>query len=199
MQPTVVHVPANQPQHPSVAQGGPVQPDETGYRGNHPVAAFFHVAFKASALLVYIFGGLFSMAFVTLFITVTLLLAADFWVTKNVTGRLMVALRWWNKINDDGTSEWMFESSPAADRVNSFDSYFFWVVVYGFTAGWIALTIFSITSPTNLPLTILGAILCGANALGFTRCSRDAKDKMKGFVMRQAMSNPGLVTQAMSI
>ena len=45
-----------------------------------------------------------------LFLTVILLLAFDFWTVKNVTGRLMVGLRWWNKVEDDGTSTWVFES-----------------------------------------------------------------------------------------
>jgi len=39
-----------------------------------------------------------------------LLLAFDFWTVKNVSGRLMVGLRWWNKIEEDGTSTWIFES-----------------------------------------------------------------------------------------
>ena len=48
--------------------------------------------------------------FVELFLTIILLLAFDFWTVKNVTGRLMVGLRWWNKVEEDGTSTWMFES-----------------------------------------------------------------------------------------
>ena len=43
-------------------------------------------------------------------ISVVLLLAADFWTVKNVTGRLLVGLRWWNKVNEDGSTEWVFES-----------------------------------------------------------------------------------------
>ena len=50
--------------------------------------------------------------FVELFITVILLLAFDFWTVKNVTGRLMVGLRWWNRVKEDGSSEWVFESKP---------------------------------------------------------------------------------------
>ena len=45
-----------------------------------------------------------------LFLTVILLLAFDFWTVKNITGRLLVGLRWWNKVEEDGTSTWMFES-----------------------------------------------------------------------------------------
>lgn len=35
---------------------------------------------------------------------------------QNVTGRLMVGLRWWNQVDDDGRSQWIFESR----KVNSF-------------------------------------------------------------------------------
>jgi len=34
----------------------------------------------------------------------------DFWTVKNITGRLMVGLRWWNYVDDDGKSHWIFES-----------------------------------------------------------------------------------------
>ena len=77
----------------------------------HPFAAFFHVFFRASALVVYlILSYVFSGYFVELFIAVILLLAFDFWTVKNVTGRLLVGLRWWNRVKEDGSSEWVFES-----------------------------------------------------------------------------------------
>lgn len=47
--------------------------------------------------------------------SVVLLLAADFWTVKNITGRLLVGLRWWNKVNEDGSSEWVFESRKVRD------------------------------------------------------------------------------------
>jgi len=39
-----------------------------------------------------------------------MLLAFDFWTVKNISGRLLVGLRWWNEINEDGTNSWLFES-----------------------------------------------------------------------------------------
>ena len=67
--------------------------------------------FRATALIVYlIFSYIFSDSFVELFIAIILLLAVDFWTVKNVTGRLMVGLRWWNRVKEDGTSEWVFEA-----------------------------------------------------------------------------------------
>ena len=53
--------------------------------------------------------------FIELFLTIVLLLAFDFWTVKNVTGRLLVGLRWWNKVEEDGTSAWVFESRKVSD------------------------------------------------------------------------------------
>jgi len=36
--------------------------------------------------------------------------AMDFWVTKNVTGRLLVGLKWWEEIDEvSGDQLWVFE------------------------------------------------------------------------------------------
>lgn len=52
----------------------------------------------------------FSESFIASFVAVVLLLSMDFWTVKNITGRLMVGLRWWNYVDDDGKSHWVFES-----------------------------------------------------------------------------------------
>lgn len=77
----------------------------------HPIASTFHVGFRAASLVWYILSEQFlgSKQFVLSFIVQVLLLALDFWTVKNVTGRLLVGLRWWNEIKEDGTSEWIFE------------------------------------------------------------------------------------------
>lgn len=36
---------------------------------------------------------------------------------QNVTGRLMVGLRWWNQVDDDGRSHWVFEARKVNDFV----------------------------------------------------------------------------------
>lgn len=77
---------------------------------SHPYVASFHLAFRGLALLTYILGGWFSDSFITIFVFTILLLSADFWTVKNITGRLLVGLRWWNYIDDDGQSHWVYES-----------------------------------------------------------------------------------------
>ena len=62
------------------------------------------------ALAVYLFGTWFSSSFVNVFVACVLLLAFDFWTVKNVSGRLMVGLRWWSEVNEDGSTTWKFEA-----------------------------------------------------------------------------------------
>jgi hypothetical protein len=44
------------------------------------------------------------------YIFVISLCAFDFWTVKNVTGRILVGLRWWSIIKEDGKEEWHFEA-----------------------------------------------------------------------------------------
>lgn len=76
----------------------------------HPYVTFFHLFFRTSALVVYILCGIFWSSFITSFVIVTLLLCMDFWTVKNISGRLLVGLRWWNYVDEDGKSHWVFEA-----------------------------------------------------------------------------------------
>ena len=76
----------------------------------HPYVTMFHLGFRGLAIITYILCGWFSDSFIASFVTVVLLLSMDFWTVKNITGRLMVGLRWWNYVDDDGKSHWVFES-----------------------------------------------------------------------------------------
>ncbi|KAJ7008121.1 Golgi apparatus membrane protein-like protein ECHIDNA [Populus alba x Populus x berolinensis] len=68
----------------------------------NPKTCFFHVLFKAAGLAMYILSALFFDSFVIIFVVMVLLAALDFWVVKNVSGRILVGLRWWNEINEAG-------------------------------------------------------------------------------------------------
>ena len=69
-------------------------------QSKNPIAAAFHLLFKALALAVYIFGRMFSNNFIFVCVVCILLLAFDFWTVKNITGRLLVGLRWWNYVGE---------------------------------------------------------------------------------------------------
>jgi hypothetical protein len=96
----------------------------------HPIPAFFHVVFKAGAIGAYMFGSLFSSSFVNIFILCVLLLAFDFWTVKNVTGRLMVGLRWNSVVKEDGSTSWKFEAQEEGLSSTSLDIAVFWVGLF---------------------------------------------------------------------
>ena len=65
---------------------------QSGSAFRHPVVCLCHVGFRTLALLVYLFGGMFSSSFIGVFVSVVLLLSIDFWTVKNITGRILVRL-----------------------------------------------------------------------------------------------------------
>ncbi len=80
-----------------------------------------------------------------IFITCIILLSCDFWTVKNVTGRLMVGLRWWNEVNTStGDSTWVFESPPDGRQANGTDRRFFWMAMYAVPVCWVALAVLAL-------------------------------------------------------
>lgn len=158
-------------------------------RSAHPVAAFFHVFFKISALLVYIFCGWFTDRFVLVFVLLVLLLAFDFWTVKNVTGRLLVGLRWWNNMKPDGTSEWVFESHQGTRDIHPLDYRIFWGALILTPALWILFGVFAALRNLQwLVIVVVAVSLNGANVVGYVKCSNEAKNKLKNAVAQGALS-----------
>ena len=166
-------------------------------QSSHPVACIFHILFKLGALLLYIFGGYFASNqygkvsganFITVTVCCILLLAADFWVVKNITGRLLVGLRWWNQVEGDST-KWIFES--ASDRaVNKFDNSIFWSVLYMTPLVWFGLFIIGILKlELGWLLTVCMALaLSLANVYGYYKCSSDQKAKFQQMMAQGAQA-----------
>ncbi|KAI9101116.1 hypothetical protein DFS34DRAFT_613207 [Phlyctochytrium arcticum] len=157
-------------------------------KSSHPVALFFHLCFRVAALLTYILCSLFTEGFTLPFVLVVLLLAFDFWTVKNVTGRLLVGLRWWNDIKEDGTSEWRFESQQNR-LVNGTDSRVFWYSLYITPGIWLILSITAVFQLKLgwLLLTVIGMVMGVTNVLGYTKCEKDAKAKVTNFIAGQSV------------
>lgn len=151
-------------------------------QSHHPTALMFHVGFKVAALVVYLFGGLFSKSFVVAFVMVVLLLAFDFWTVKNVSGRLLVGLRWWNEVREDGTNEWRFESREDTSRISDLDSRVFWLTLWVMPLVWGIFTVSTFFSFNYgwMLCCLVALSLSGANLYGYTKCSNAAKERMGG-------------------
>ncbi len=94
----------------SEAVSEPAGPTTIFKGSTHPMICLSHVIFKSLALAFYLFFGIFSSNKVLCYIFVIIFNAVDFWTVKNVTGRILVGLRWWAYIKDDGKEEWVYES-----------------------------------------------------------------------------------------
>ncbi|GAM17840.1 hypothetical protein SAMD00019534_010150, partial [Acytostelium subglobosum LB1] len=140
----------------------------------HPWATLFHVAFKVVAILVYLFPFIFGGGFILSFIFCTLLLSFDFWTVKNVTGRLLVGLRWWNQVKDDGTNEWYFEQAPADAKYNQAESIVFWLSLYFTPVVWALFFLSCLISFSFnwMIITIIALSLSMANIYGFFKCAK---------------------------
>ncbi|GLT71574.1 hypothetical protein SLA2020_435830 [Shorea laevis] len=158
----------------------------------NPKTCFFHVLFKAAALVFYILSALFFDNFVIIFVVTVLLAALDFWVVKNVSGRILVGLRWWNEINDLGESVWRFEclDQESLARMNKKDSWLFWWTLYLAAVAWIVLGIFSLIRFQADYLLVIGVCLTLsiANIIGFTKCRKDAKKQIQAFATQTIAS-----------
>ncbi|NXT73536.1 TV23A protein, partial [Zapornia atra] len=140
----------------------------------HPLATFFHLFFRVSAIVTYLFCDWFSNSFVACFVTILLLLSFDFWSVKNVTGRLLVGLRWWNQIDEDGKSHWVFEAKrvPAKAASTEAEARIFWLGLIICPVIW---TVFFFSTLFSLKLKWLALVIAGislqtANLYGYIHC-----------------------------
>ncbi|WRX08915.1 Golgi apparatus membrane protein TVP23-like - like 1 [Theobroma cacao] len=144
----------------------------------------------ASALAFYLLSALFTDSFVIIFVITVVLAALDFWVVKNVSGRILVGLRWWNEINDQG------ESSLA--RINKKDSWLFWWTLYLNAAAWIIFAILSLLRFQADYLLVVGVCLSLgiANIIGFTKYRKDARKKIQAFASQTIASRVSSTIQS---
>mmetsp|Transcript_10995 Transcript_10995/g.22223 ORF Transcript_10995/g.22223 Transcript_10995/m.22223 type:complete len:210 (-) Transcript_10995:416-1045(-) len=138
----------------------------------------FHILFKALALFFYMTD--FASSYVLTFVLVTIMSALDFWTVKNVSGRLLVGLRWWNVIDEDGKSHWQFQSFEDQRFIHSVDSNVFWVTLFVAPAVWVFMAFAAALTLRFmwLLLTLVALACCAINTVGYVRCKRDAAKKL---------------------
>jgi hypothetical protein len=111
-------------------------------------------------------------------------LAFDFWTVKNVSGRLLVGLRWWSYVKDDGSNEWIFESLEDMAEISPMDSRIFWGAMYIAPVAWGLLFLIGLLRLKfeYMPIVIAAISMSVANIMGYLKCSSSAKAKMQSMV-----------------
>mmetsp|Transcript_46034 Transcript_46034/g.147193 ORF Transcript_46034/g.147193 Transcript_46034/m.147193 type:complete len:137 (-) Transcript_46034:964-1374(-) len=117
-----------------------------------------------------------------IFIICIVTLAVDFWVVKNVSGRKLVGLRWWNETSDEGQSQWLFESldETRLAALNSTDKKVFWYTMIATPVLWLVITLWTVlTIKVNyLIIAAVALSMNGANTYGYFKCSKEAKQQV---------------------
>jgi len=154
-------------------------------KSSHPSQIILHVAFKALSLFFYIVNP--SSSFVTSFTVIILLLSADFYVTKNLTGRKLAKLRWWNSLDESGNNIWTYECLDETDAnisINKADVSFFWSVLYVYPLIWATFLVLGVVRFKFdwCLLCGVGTGLVAANLIGFSRCDKEKRKRWGNFV-----------------
>lgn len=168
----------------------------------HPVASFFHLFFRVVAIAVYLLCEWISKSFASCFVLIIALLSFDFWSVKNVTGRLLVGLRWWNQIDEDGKSLWVFEAKKKSRNSNTgteAEERIFWLGLIICPLIW---TFFFFTSLFSLKIKWLSVVVASislqaANLYGYLRCKAGGQDghppDNRSFTGQQLPQRPDII------
>ncbi|XP_040173331.1 uncharacterized Golgi apparatus membrane protein-like protein CG5021 isoform X1 [Anopheles arabiensis] len=160
----------------------------------HPYVTLFHVLFRMAAIISYLLCGWFSDSFIFSFVFVVLMLSADFWTVKNITGRLLVGLRWWNYVDDKGVSNWIFETKgQSSSNLNYAEKQIFWIALIACPIVWtgfFVIAMFGLKFKWML-LVLIALVLNGANLYGYIKCkfgvTADISTTTTNFVKRQVL------------
>ena len=160
------------------------------YRNSsHPFICIFTFIFKIAAFVIYIIISFFTNQKGLIYLSVILIGAVDFWITKNVSGRFLVGLRWWNEVKEGGKEVWIFESKNEKTEATA-DKSIFWTSLYVNGGGWAILFLFKLItlSITNAIIAFTMLMFAGINLYGFFKCSKEQQGKLNKLGTR-AVSN----------
>ncbi|CAF1117330.1 unnamed protein product [Brachionus calyciflorus] len=110
----------------------------------------------------------------------------DFWTVKNITGRLLVGLRWWNHIDESGQSKWIFENRKTNQNNMSVlesttEATIFWLALFIADIVWVTFLFISILTFSFKWMTIIivGLILNISNTYGFLKCKYGSEQNIQ--------------------
>ncbi|XP_042310769.1 Golgi apparatus membrane protein TVP23 homolog B-like isoform X2 [Sceloporus undulatus] len=120
----------------------------------HPIASFFHLFFRVSAIIVYLLCELLSSSYIACMVTIILLLSCDFWAVKTSTQ------------GKKATSE-------AESRI-------FWLGLIACPLLWVIFAFSALFSfkVKWLAIVIMGVTLQGANLYGYIRCKLGSRKNL---------------------
>ena len=142
-------------------------------KSSNPIVALITVILKLSSIICFFILSIFISNEALIMIIIILLGSADFWMTKNISGRILVGLRWYNLLKIESNQEiWRFEGKNEIKETNA-DRVTFWTSLYLYNIIWIILFIWELIR-INFDWSFICLVLCilaFTNTYGFFRCS----------------------------
>ncbi|KRZ70987.1 Golgi apparatus membrane protein TVP23 -like protein B [Trichinella papuae] len=159
-----------------------------------PAVVAFHYLFRTIALLVYMFSEWVSGSFIISCLSIIIFSSVDFWTVKNITGRKLVRLRWWNVVDENGNSVWKFEAKQDPDNINPVESQLFWAGLLVFPLLWIIFILVTFfTLKWNWMMICMFALsMTGTNLYGYLRCKWNSRQELSSY-LRQGILNRALI------
>lgn len=155
---------------------------------SRPYICLLHIFFKVTAVLSYLFLGFVYNSNMIQFLVSFGSMMVDFWITKNLTGRLLVGMRWWSDEDDESSEsgahkELLFYESYDADlNFHSFDTSIFWGGMVGSCGFWLFVALGKVLSLDLLwgMVTVTGLLLNWTNLKSYYKCYKFHKLKVTG-------------------
>ena len=171
---------------------GKIQATDFIKKSRNPLVALVTVTLKLLSILSFLFTSIFTSNEALVMTTVILFIAADFWYTKNISGRILVGLRWWNNYDKETQGNiWKFESKNEIKESNV-DRKTFWISLYGFAALWVILFVWESIAFnfTWAFLCLISMVISGINVVGFFKCSK-IQQKKAGLIAKKLLEKYG--------
>ena len=130
----------------------------------------------------YLIVSYFMSESLTVIIVIILSSAFDFWTVKNVTGRLLVGLKWQTQKMPDGSEKWIYQCRVDESKNDKVDANVFWIGQGVATTFWALFSFLNIIRINIFwaAICVTGFMLTGTNFYAFFKCSRTQKKRLKG-------------------
>lgn len=155
---------------------------------NNKAILLTHVALNAASVLSFTpIGWLFTFALndykVGQFVLCLFLSLVNFWFVKNVSGRLLVRMRWWLEsectfngglASDIGSKRWIVEVSDETTP-DAYTEKVFWWSLYLQPGAWTVFVIYAVVLKFSFFWTLCASLSLGLgmlNLIGYGKCDR---------------------------
>ena len=110
-------------------------------KSTYPMISLLTVLIKLASIISFFLFSIFLSNEAIIMFIVVLIGLCDFWMTKNISGRFLAGLRWYNLLKSETNTEiWVFEGKKENDS-NMINRSIFWYSLYINDIIWIVLFI----------------------------------------------------------